>query len=146
MGQRIMVQETELDDESVVSVETVTLIRKEVPMILTQQFLESMVDCVENFDDQKIFKKWHGFDTYERFPEDKDKLLEWAMRHREMQHFPLTRDHVLKSLDPWLNLQPDSGVSHPESFQKEVDGLIAFFKNYCHSPSLLQVYEGPYEN
>ena len=111
-------------------------------MILTEEFLESMVHCVQ--DPPKIFKRWYQVDTEQLFPEDKNELLEWIMGHRGMQHCHLTRDNVLKCFDIWLKLQPDLGVAHPESFQKGVDGLIVFFETYCHSPSLLQVYNEPY--
>lgn len=134
---------TELSDEDMLSVEIITLVYKEPPMVSTDELFDSMVYSIPHWEKDKIFRRWHSFDTYREFPEDREKLREWTRSKSACEHVPLTRDSLLRSFDVWLELQDRSG-QHPESFLLEVNALISFFEEYCYSPSLMQVYDETY--
>jgi len=133
----------ELSDEDTLSVDVITLVRKEPPMVSIDELFDSMVYGIPNWEEDRIFRRLHRFDTYQKFPEDREKLREWTRSKSACEHVPLTRDSLLKSFDIWLQLQKRRG-QHPESFLLEVDALISFFEEYCYSPSLMQVYDEVY--
>merc|ERR1712129_9752 len=103
---------------------------------------DSVIRSEPAWAEGKVFCRWYSFDTYTRFLRKRE---EWAQGHASMKHVPLVRDQVCACHDVWLNLQ-DHGGTHPESFLKDLDRFIHFFETYCYAPSLLQVYEEPYEH
>ena len=94
--QGIIVGAEELPDEAVVTGESVAFLQREPPMIEAEDFLRSMVEM--SWEPTDIFRKWHAFDTYKKFPRLKSELLEWALSHRIMQNLRVAKGRTLKCL------------------------------------------------
>ncbi|CAE7862985.1 unnamed protein product [Symbiodinium necroappetens] len=163
--QKILVGEKELQDSECVpgDVNSVTLLRSEVPRVTTLQFLESMAFCVDDWKDT-LFSHWYHFDScYEPFPDSKAGILEWLSTHKDMKHTAFTAENFLQSFNGWLvtcqflreitagGERPNEEqmekwreeMVHPEASQRDVEKLQGFLEEHCHSPSLFQVYPSP---
>ena len=126
----------EVPDEAMVTGESVAFLHREPPMIEAEDFLRSIVGT--SWERQSIFYRWHAFDTYMQFPRTK-----WALSHRKMKNVPLSAENVLQALDVWLE-DNDTAGTHPEVFKQEVEKVTAFVCHCCYSPSLQEVYNGPF--
>ncbi|CAK9062352.1 unnamed protein product [Durusdinium trenchii] len=147
--QRI-VAEIELEDGDNVSTHLgpedgsthLTMIRKDPPCITTEEFLKTIVFCVQNWETTlPECYTWYRFDTYREIPTTKQELFEWAERFKDMKHEPFT-ETCLQSLDLWL--ETDDYKGHPEVFAQHISRLQSFLEGHCYSPSWIQVYDEPY--
>ena len=137
--QRLIAGPQELEDDAMITVDSMTLLRREPPLISTEDFLRTMVES-PGWQPGDVFLRWHGFDTYRKWPASTEDRWKWALGHRNMRNVPLTTENVLECLDVWLGIEDKQGT-HPDSFGAHVDKMVAFMQHCCYSPSLLVVYE-----
>merc|ERR1712118_348427 len=127
---------TELSDEDTLSTDSVTLVVKEPPMVSTEELFDSVIYGAPEGCERRIFRYWYDVDTYhEDFPNDKEKLREWALSPAEgrvMRHVPLTRACLLESFDVFVLFCMGNPGQYEESFLEEVDALVSFFEEYCY--------------
>ena len=69
-----------------------TLLQRDPPKVETEDFLRSMVECVDERNKTNIFLKWHFWDTYDAWPTFKEEQLEWAMGYCDMMKVPLAQE------------------------------------------------------
>ena len=136
--QRLIAGSEELSDEAMVTMDSVTMLRRDPPAIATGDFLRTMIRC-PGYQERGVFRGWYEVASA-TFGSSIEAGLERVMAYQNMRNVPLTTEHTLACLDAWLRIENKAGT-HPDSFRVHVDKMVAFMQHCCYSPSLLAYEE-----